>query len=149
MGKSKSREKSKSRKKSDKIGKIGFDFLIDFWQKYQNAKKCHKLTLDTLVWVCSSVFQNVHFQVVNSICCKVAHCALVRFLPSVNENVCLQIAFYIERLVALWAHVFFYIFFVGCRRPCLLENVFGHWSQDSRLFITDKQNPVLSLLAGN
>ena len=49
----------------------------------------------------------------NFICCKVAHCALVRFLPSVNENVCLQIAFYIERLVALWAHVFFYIFFVG------------------------------------
>ena len=102
-----------------------------------------------MVWVFSSVFQNVHFQVVNSICCKVAQCALVRFLSSVNENVCLQIAFYIERLVALWAHVFFHIFFVGCRRPCLLENVFGHWSQDSILFITDKQNPVLSLLAGN
>ena len=60
-----------------------------------------------MVWVFSSVFPHVHFQVVNSICCKVAQCALVRFLSSVNENVCLQIAFYIERLVALWAHVFF------------------------------------------
>ena len=27
---SESREKSKTRKKSDKIGKIGFDFLLDF-----------------------------------------------------------------------------------------------------------------------
>ena len=66
-----------------------------------------------MVWVFSSVFQNVHFQVVNSICCKVAHCALVQFLPSVNENVCLQIAFYIERLVALWARVFFLHFLCG------------------------------------
>ena len=71
-----------------------------------------------MVWVFSSVFQNVHFQVVNSICCKVAHCALVRFLPSVNENVCLQIAFYIERLVALWAHVF-----LGPRGPLVLPSV--------------------------
>ena len=30
IGKSKSREKSKSQKKLDKIGKIGFDFLLDF-----------------------------------------------------------------------------------------------------------------------
>ena len=59
-----------------------------------------------MVWVFSSVFQNVHFQVVNSICFKVAHCALVRFFPSANENVCLQIAFYIERL----GHMYFFIF---------------------------------------
>ena len=30
---SKSWEKSKNRKKSDKIGKIGFDFLLDFLAK--------------------------------------------------------------------------------------------------------------------
>ena len=36
----KSREKSKSRKKSDKIGKIGFDFLLDFLAK---MPKCHKM----------------------------------------------------------------------------------------------------------
>ena len=33
IGKSGSREKSKNRKKSDKIGKIGFDFLLDFLAK--------------------------------------------------------------------------------------------------------------------
>ena len=26
-------KKSKSWKKSDKVGKVGFDFLLDFWQK--------------------------------------------------------------------------------------------------------------------
>ena len=30
---SESLKKSKSRKKSDKVGKVGFDFLLDFWQK--------------------------------------------------------------------------------------------------------------------
>ena len=30
---SESRKKSKSRKKPDKVGKVGFDFLSDFWQK--------------------------------------------------------------------------------------------------------------------
>ena len=40
IGKSKSREKYKSRKKSDKIGKIGFDFLSDFLAK---MPKCHKM----------------------------------------------------------------------------------------------------------
>ena len=40
IGKSKSREKSKNRKKSDKIGKIGFDFLLDFLAK---MPKCHKM----------------------------------------------------------------------------------------------------------
>ena len=33
-------------------------------------------------------------------------CALVRFLPGVNEGVGLQIAFLSEGLVALWAVVF-------------------------------------------
>ena len=41
------REKSKNRKKSDKIGKIGSDFLSDFLAKCQNAKKnaikCHEM----------------------------------------------------------------------------------------------------------
>ena len=37
---SESREKSKNRKKSDKIGKIGFDFLLDFLAK---MPKCHKM----------------------------------------------------------------------------------------------------------
>ena len=36
----KSREKSKGRKKTDKIGKIGFDFLLDFLAK---MPKCHKM----------------------------------------------------------------------------------------------------------
>ena len=30
---SESLKKSKSLKKSDKVGKVGFDFLLDFWQK--------------------------------------------------------------------------------------------------------------------
>ena len=41
IGKSKSQEKSKSRKKLDKIGKIGFDFFLDFLAK---MKKCHKMS---------------------------------------------------------------------------------------------------------
>ena len=40
IGKSESREKSKNRKKLDKIGKIGSDFLSDFLAK---MPKCHKL----------------------------------------------------------------------------------------------------------
>ena len=40
IGKSGSQEKSKNRKKSDKIGKIGSDFLSDFLAK---MPKCHKL----------------------------------------------------------------------------------------------------------
>ena len=30
---SESLKKSKSRKKSNKVGKVGFDFLLDFWQQ--------------------------------------------------------------------------------------------------------------------
>ena len=33
---SESREKSKNRKKSDKIGKIGIDFLLDFFRLFGN-----------------------------------------------------------------------------------------------------------------
>ena len=40
IGESKSLEKSKNRKKSDKIGKIRFHFLLDFLPKWQNAIKC-------------------------------------------------------------------------------------------------------------
>ena len=38
----KARKISKNRKKS--LDKIGFDFLLDFWQKCQNAIKSHKKT---------------------------------------------------------------------------------------------------------
>ena len=43
---SESLKKSKSRKKSDKVGKVGFDFLSDFWQKkYLIKGKVHRKKL--------------------------------------------------------------------------------------------------------
>ena len=36
---SESREKSKNRKKSDKIGKIGINFLLDFFRLFGNLLK--------------------------------------------------------------------------------------------------------------